>query len=613
MKLPLAEGVTLPAEAVTGTFAAMGMRGMGKTYFGTKLYEIMYDAGAQVIAIDPVGNWFGLRLAADGKGPGLDVPIFGGQHGDIPLEPTGGALLARTIVERGISAIVDVSDFEDADMKRFVTAFAKAFFQEKKRARSAVHLFLEEASTFVPQDKEDQQDPIMLSAVKRIVRKGRNYGIGITLLDQRPQDVNKKVLNQTEILFAMGLIGPQERDAIYHWVVHKKKKGESLGEAAVDELDSLTEGWGYLWIPRERTIKKIRCLPKRTFNASKTPGAGEKRVDPRPLAEGDLAKLEADMKETVERAKAEDPRALRVEIAKLRAEVAKAKAEAHAAATKVAPTVTKVTEREVVTAVMAKRLEEAAARMSKEARTFDEALKSLTARAGDRIGEELRSVDAAAQLILGALRRVTDAKPDALPFTPRNGHPLGPKFQPPTPAAARPPLPGRPPASGLAPSEGLSRPQQRILDALRSFEIVGIRPAPRSAIAVFADQSPRSSSFQNNVSALRTAGLVDYPSGSTLVLTPEGLQRSRGETWTLEAYHAAWARVLSGPQTRMIEVIARVYPRPITRDELAQATGQSPTSSSYQNNLSALRSLGVVDYQKPCDVAATSLLFPVDA
>lgn len=41
----------------------------------------------------------------------------------------------------------------------------------------------------------------MLGAVEDIVRLGRNYGSGCMLLSQRPQSVNKEVLNQVECLF----------------------------------------------------------------------------------------------------------------------------------------------------------------------------------------------------------------------------------------------------------------------------------------------------------------------------------------------------------------------------------------------------------------------------
>ena len=69
--------------------AFLGRTGSGKTFAVTKLVEEMLDARAQVIVLDPVGVWWGLRLLADGKSPGIPITIFGGLHGDVPLESTG--------------------------------------------------------------------------------------------------------------------------------------------------------------------------------------------------------------------------------------------------------------------------------------------------------------------------------------------------------------------------------------------------------------------------------------------------------------------------------------------------------------------------------------------
>jgi hypothetical protein len=79
----LSESLSLPNDAVTQPFAFLARRGAGKSYGAMKLAEGMLDIGAQVLAIDPVGIWYSLRIAADGKGKGYDLPIFGGLHADL--------------------------------------------------------------------------------------------------------------------------------------------------------------------------------------------------------------------------------------------------------------------------------------------------------------------------------------------------------------------------------------------------------------------------------------------------------------------------------------------------------------------------------------------------
>ncbi len=144
-KLHIADKLSLPLNAVTQKLAMLGRTGSGKTYGATKLAEEMLDAGAQIVALDPVGAWYGLRLAANGRDAGIAIPVFGGLHGDVPLEPSAGALIADLIVDRGISAICDVSQFEhDTEKARFGRDFAARFFYRKKSAPSAVHVFMEE-------------------------------------------------------------------------------------------------------------------------------------------------------------------------------------------------------------------------------------------------------------------------------------------------------------------------------------------------------------------------------------------------------------------------------------------------------------------------------------
>ena len=58
--LRVADNLTLPAEAVTQTFAILAKRGVGKTYTASVLTEEMLKAGLQVVVADPIGVWWGV-------------------------------------------------------------------------------------------------------------------------------------------------------------------------------------------------------------------------------------------------------------------------------------------------------------------------------------------------------------------------------------------------------------------------------------------------------------------------------------------------------------------------------------------------------------------------
>lgn len=313
MNLKIAQGLTLPVAAVTEAIGFLGRRGSGKTYAAQKLAEEFHRAGAQFVVLDPVGNWWALRLAADGKSQGIPIPVFGGLHGDIPLESTAGKLIADVVIDRGISTVIDVSQFEsDAAKARFARDFADRFYFRKKSAPSAVHLILEEAQEFIPQNPQADEAQ-MLHAFTRIAKLGRNYGIGISMLSQRPQEVNKKVLNLTELLFCFQLTGPQERKTVDGWI-----RDKGLDEDIAGELPKLKRGEPHAWSPSWLEISEVvKIAEKWTYDASSTPKVGAKSVEPKPLAPIDLERIRADMAATIEKAKADDPVALRRRIAEL--------------------------------------------------------------------------------------------------------------------------------------------------------------------------------------------------------------------------------------------------------------------------------------------------------
>lgn len=329
MKLKMSPELSLPLDAVTQKIAFIGRTGSGKTYAATRLAEMFAGAGAQFVALDPVGKWWSLRLGADGKPSGFEIPVFGGLHGDLPLEPMMGARIADLIVDRQIAAVLDVSQFEhNTDKARFAEAFATRLFYRKKSSPSAIHLFVEEAQEFVPQNPQGEEKR-MLGAFERLVKLGRNFGIGASLISQRPQEINKKALNQTECLFVFQTTGTHERKAIDAWIADK-----GIDEDIAALLPSLHVGEARVWSPawlRASLTTKINA--KMTFDASATPKVGAKKVDVKALTPIDIAEISKSLADVVEKAKADDPRELRRRIAELEKQL-KAKPTETAAMTK---------------------------------------------------------------------------------------------------------------------------------------------------------------------------------------------------------------------------------------------------------------------------------------
>lgn len=369
--LKIAHNLALPVDAVTKRIAHIGSPGSGKSYAAMKLAEQMLIANAQIVALDPVGIWYSLRIGSNGKGSGFDIPVFGGLHGDIPLDPAAGALIADVIVDRNISAVVDVSQMIPSEQSRFATAFAAQLFQRRKAKPKAMMLFIEECQEFIPQNPMHGEEK-MLSHFQRISKIGRNFGIGIDLISQRPQDVNKKVLNLSECLFCFQMLGSQEREVIKKWIAEKAAGPDSV----VDSLLTLDVGTAHVWSPRWLKIsEEIKIGRRQTFDASSTPEVGvQQDVKIRALNSNDLENLRVSMAAMIERAKSEDPTELRAKIKSLEKQITTL---AHAAKTTTAEPAVARAQPKIDTAAL---IERAKKEMRREiARRFGPILKQAKA------------------------------------------------------------------------------------------------------------------------------------------------------------------------------------------------------------------------------------------
>jgi uncharacterized protein len=191
MPVRVSSDLELPNNAVTQKFAFIARSSAGKSYGASKLAEGLLTIGAQVIVLDPVDTWYGLRLNASGKGRGFSIPVFGGQHGDVPLHVHQGDGLANLLVENNYSAVIDLSRFRKNERRSFVTNFAESLFYYRQEKRAARMLIVEEAQVFAPQ-RVGPGEERMLGAMEDLCRLGRNFGIGTTLISQRPQSINMR-------------------------------------------------------------------------------------------------------------------------------------------------------------------------------------------------------------------------------------------------------------------------------------------------------------------------------------------------------------------------------------------------------------------------------------
>lgn len=593
--LVISDDLTLPRDAATQTFAFIGRKGSGKTYGSGKLVELLVDTGVQVVILDSVGNWYGLRLGADGRSEGLDVAILGGLRGDVPLEATGGALVADVIVESGRSLIIDVSQFSKADRQRFATALGERLWLRRKGEHDPIplHLVIEESQLIIPEQTNRQKDAArMVGIYEEIIRLGRNYGIGVTMITQRPQSVSKEVLNQTECLMVFQVNGAHERKALKDWIVH-----QGMDTALLAELPTFKPGNCYVWSPQWlEVLQRIRIAPKRTFDSTGTPRAGTPKRGRRELRAIDLDELKAKMAATIERAKADDPKALRAEIAALKRELA-VKPPAPAAEVRMVERPVLTAEQEQAVFAAAGALEEASSQVQAIRQAFEREMPHTVKALGDaqRLLAEVRGTIAAAV----APQRAVNAAP-----APRASAAVVPPARPQRQATA---APARRASEG---GDALTGPEQRIVDAIAWLASIGVEDPEQPAVAFLAGYTYGGGAFNNPRGALRTKGLVEYI-GDRIRLTEAGQAAANEPTAPLESteLHERVLARLPGPEQRLLRPLLAAYPSPMTNDDLAAAAGYTAGAGAYNNPRGRLRSLGLVEYPAPGHVRARDILF----
>jgi len=575
-------GFVLPVETATETLAILAKKRTGKSNTAVVMAEEMFTAGVQWVAVDPKGDWYGMRANFDGTGPGLPIPVFGGLHGDVDLVETSGALMADLVVDRGLTCILDVSRFESkAAQARFLRDFAHQLYRRHQEHPSAIHLFLDEADEFLPQviAKDQSGMAACVGAWIKLVKLGGAFGIGVTLITQRAATLNKSALTQIETLIVHRTPAKLDKDAIAGWLGEKDAQADIL-----PTLSTLEQGEAWVVSPHFLgATRRVQMRRRSTFDSGATPKVGERvRRAPATLADIDVAELEELLAATVETARANDPKALRARIRELETELA--------AADSTAVTVERV-EVPVVDEQLVQRLEDRVAGFVED---LSEVTKTLTG-VEDGVGELTRQV--------GALAEVA-----------ATGTPAG-RQRPDPELVRRAPVPAPSPRgtrSGVT-ADGAVKLKA---GARRMLGVLGWahpRPLTHRELGLLADIASSGGTYTTYLGHLTAAGYVTTH-GGTVALTDTGYAAAPVTVPDGPTVRATWrnAHKLKDGARRMFDALEAAYPNPLTRDELATQANITGTGGTFTTYLGHLRRMRLIDEDPGELVTLTSYLFPED-
>jgi hypothetical protein len=425
----------------------------------------------------------------------------------------------------------------------------------------------------------------LLRAWENIVRRGRGRGLGMTMITQRSAVLNKNVLTQCQTLIAMRTTGPQDVAAIEAWLKYHQQ-----GREILESLASLEDGEAWVWSPRflKKTVR-VRFRMRETFDSGATPKMSKETRKPATLADVDLKAVKLKMEATIERQKAEDPRALRARIAELERKV---KAAPVPAAAKVG-----IKEIPVITDKQMKVFVSTVTMLEKAIRKYDDGHEKLSA------------------AIFGIQQSISDFVGVAL---------KNPIAVPTARLTISPHIPVSSAAHSLITTHATAKtlktgsqgsPQDLIKGELKILgELAARSPAgySRSQVGALTGYTPSGGTFGNYFSNLRRRGLIEER-GGLVYITQAGIQQIGTNIPPAPTSHeelmAMWQRALVSGAYRMLEVIVATGNHGVGRLVLADAVGMTATGGTFGNYLSILRRNSLVAEQGGL-LIATDILWP---
>lgn len=570
--------LTLPTNSVSRTFAILAMRGAGKSNAEVVMAEQMYHAGLPWVAIDPKGDWWGIRSSADGKGAGLPIPIFGGLRGDVPLEVGSGSFMAELIFEHNLTCLLDVSQFSKGEQIKFLTDFAERLYRLHQANPQPRHIFMEEAEEYLPQ-RVPANMARCVGAWSKLIKLGRSFGLGATIATQRSASLNKDALTQVDTLIVLRTPAKWDRKAIEGWV-----EAHAISTELMESLPSLGDGEAWIWSPHVlQMVERVQLGRRTTFDSGATPEMGKARKVAS-LADVDLGAVRSKMAETIEKVRAMDPKALNARIRELEADLAETKTALDQVQDEKDHWYLKAQE-------SADPVDRLVPFVPPAVRQMVESMSGVA----DRLMDESRGFLEWQSALTIVLDEVPTKVPEISRDDSRVSAPTTTYKEPTAPVRTTPPPPPpapRPPRREPTGDEPkLGKAERSIISVLAQFGACS-----RNKLAFLAGYHPNSKGYTNAMSALRSADLItrEFPASLTSAgndvastLDVEPLPRGR----ELLEHFKSMPKVDKAGRT----ILDVLYEKaPLSRTELAEACEYHPNSKGFSNALSRMRTLGFV-------------------
>jgi len=253
-----AEGILhLTTDSFVGkSTALLGITGSGKTNSAAVLIEELLSNGLPMTICDIEGEYYGIKQRHD-------VLVAGrSEHAELLLNPENAGALARASIERGISVILDLSEYTEEESYRCLVEYFTVLWDVASKVKRPYQVVLEEAHEWLP---EGTRTPLK-ALLTRIALRGRKRGLGMILMSQRSAKVAKDVLTQAALLFLHKVVHPTDM-RVYKDLI-------PLPPAEVERLVGALQP-GQVVVVSNHTPQVVQIRLRHTFHAGSTPVLGE--------------------------------------------------------------------------------------------------------------------------------------------------------------------------------------------------------------------------------------------------------------------------------------------------------------------------------------------------
>jgi len=316
--------LVFPTEVIEQHLVVLGKTGAGKSSALRHIVEHLLKHKKRTCILDPKGDWWGLKLSADGKSEGFPVIAFGDfkepKASDIPINAQSGKHVAELIATGNRPCIIGFRGWMTSHMVQFWIDFASTLFNMNS---GELYLVGDEFHNFAPKGKiMDPQAGKCLHWSNRLLSEGRGLGIVCLLASQRPQKVHNDTLTSCETLVAMRVIHAADRNAVQDWI--EGCGDTATGKEVLNSLASMDRGEAYVWSPEIGFGPKRLKFPMfHTFDSFAPPQL-QKKTQLEDWSNVDLEEVRTKLASVIEEAKANDPAELKRTIADLKRKLSQA-------------------------------------------------------------------------------------------------------------------------------------------------------------------------------------------------------------------------------------------------------------------------------------------------